>query len=128
VVAAQNAAFRRAGCRVPRQAGCLPQTSSVTVCVADNGSPSLNNTKSFTIAVVPPPRVLSGTFTNGGFKLTWSTYPGKTYRVQFKDDLNTYPWTTLGSDSVAVGSSLSASDADPSSRQRFYRIQQVNPT
>ena len=105
-----------------------PQTNSVTVRVADNGSPSLNNSKSFTIAVVPPPRVLSGTFTNGGFKLTWSTYPGKTYRVQFKDDLNTYPWTTLGSDSVAAGYALSLNDTNPSSRQRFYRVVQVNPT
>ena len=101
----------------------LPQTNLVTVRVADNGSPPLNNTKSFTIAVVPPPRVLSGTFTNGAVQVTWTTYPGKTYRVQYKDDLKASSWTPLGSDSVAAGYVLSVTDSSPSSRQRFYRLQ-----
>ena len=103
-----------------------PQTNSVTVRVADNGSPSLSNTKSFTIAVVPPPRVLSGTNVNGAFQLTSTTYPGRTYRVQYKDDLSASSWTILGSDTVATGYSLSVTDSSPSSRQRFYRVVQVN--
>ncbi|HVM48685.1 MAG TPA: malectin domain-containing carbohydrate-binding protein [Candidatus Acidoferrum sp.] len=103
-----------------------PQTNSVTIRVADNGSPSLSNSKSFTIAVVPPPRVTSGAFTNAAFGLVWSTYPGKTYRVQFKDDLNASTWTTLGADVAAFGYSVSAIDPSPSIGQRYYRIVQLN--
>ena len=103
-----------------------PQTNSVTVRVADNGTPSLNNTKSFTIAVVPPPSISSCSISNSVVNLVWSTYPGKTYRALYKDDLNAPSWTPLGSDFVAPGYSLSSSDPSPSARQRFYRVIQVN--
>ncbi len=103
-----------------------PQTNSATVRVTDNGTPQLNASRTFTIAVVPPPKLASCTFSNSALNLTWSTYPGKTYRLLYKDDLNAPAWTPLGPDSLATGTSLSGSDTNASSQQRFYRVMQVN--
>ena len=103
-----------------------PRTNSVTVRVADNGTPSLSNSKSFTIAVVPPPRIGSAGLTNRNVLLGWSSYPGKTYRVEYKDDLPAATWSALAPDLTASGDSLTVVDSNPSSRQRFYRVVQIN--
>jgi hypothetical protein len=103
-----------------------PQTNSASVRVTDNGVPALSDTKSFTITVVPPPKISSVTMTNGTVNLSWGTFPGKTYRVVYKDDLNITFWTSLGADLPATGNSLSAVDSNPTDRQRFYRIVQIN--
>ncbi len=102
------------------------QTNNVTVRVTDNGTPPLSDTKSFSIIVIPPPRISSVTMTNGSVGLGWEAYPGKTYRVVYKDDLNATNWTTLGANLPAGGNSLSATDNAPSSSQRFYRIIQLD--
>jgi hypothetical protein len=103
-----------------------PQTNTVTVRVADNGTPSLSATNSFKLTVIPPLRVLSATLGTGSVRVRWSSYPGKTYRVEYKNDLNAAAWTTLGPDAVAAGYSLSAFDTNPSPQQRFYRVAQLN--
>ena len=103
-----------------------PQTNPVTVRVTDNGTPQLGASKSFTVAVVPPPKISSCAVSNDAVTFTWSTYPGKTYRVLYRDNLNAPSWTPLGSDSVAPGYSLSASDTNAATPQRFYRVVQVN--
>jgi hypothetical protein len=103
-----------------------PQTNSATVRVTDNGTPALSEAKSFTITVVPPPRLSSTALTNGVMTLTWSTYPGKTYRILYKDDLNAPSWTPAGSDSVAASYLLSGTDTNLLGQQRFYRVMQVN--
>ena len=103
-----------------------PQTNSATVRVADNGSPVLTDSKSFTMAVVPPPRLSAATMTNGVMSLTWSAYPGKSYRILYKNDLGASSWTPVGSDSVAAGYLLSGSDTNVVDQQRFYRVMQVN--
>ena len=64
--------------------------------------------------------------TNNAVSFIWSTYPGKTYRVQYKDDLNATPWTALGFDSIAAGYARFSTDTNAPSRQRFYRVLQVN--
>jgi hypothetical protein len=92
----------------------------------DNGTPGLSDAKPFTITVVPPPRLSEISLTNGVMSLTWSTYPGKTYRVLYKDDLNAPSWTPVGSDSVAAAYLLSGSDTNLVGQQRFYRVMQVN--
>lgn len=103
-----------------------PQTNSATVRVTDSGTPALSNSKSFNIVIVPPPKIASCGLTNSTFGLTWSSYPGKTYRVLYKDDLNAPAWTPLGADAVAADYLLSGSDTNAVSGQRFYRVVQVN--
>ena len=81
----------------------------------------------FTIfPVVPPPRLSSIKMTSSVVSFVWSTYPGKTYRVLYKDALNATSWTALGSDSVAAGYARFSTDTNAPSHQRFFRVLQVN--
>ncbi|MDB6026018.1 MAG: glycoside hydrolase family 16, partial [Verrucomicrobiales bacterium] len=102
------------------------QTNAATVLVIDNGTPPLSNSKTFSIVVVAPPKLSSVLVTNGDVNLTWATYPGKNYKVQFKADLNAPLWTDLGGSSTAGGSTLSVTDIAPADTQRFYRIVQLD--
>jgi Malectin domain/CARDB len=103
-----------------------PQTNSVTVRVTDNGSPVLSNTRTFSIVVVPPPRVSNVASSGGNLNLTWQTFPGKTYRLEYKSNLADPNWIPLGNNITASGSSSSAPDAINGNPQRFYRVVQVD--
>jgi hypothetical protein len=103
-----------------------PFTNSATVRVTDSGSPPLSDAKSFNIIVVPPPLLAPPAATDGNLTLTWQTYPGKSYRVEYKEDLSGTGWSILGSDLTAAGMTLSVSSATTNSPQRFYRIRQLN--
>ena len=103
----------------------IAQTNSATVRVTDDGVPALNDSKAFSLITIPPPRVSSITATNGILNLTWQTYPTKTYRVQFKSDLNDLQWTDLGNDVAAAGYSMQTTNAVPNG-QRYYRIVQID--
>jgi hypothetical protein len=54
--------------------------------------------------------------------LSWPGVPGKTYRVQYKNDLAAGTWSTLGSDLAGMGSPLSISVNVTSTPGRFYQI------
>ena len=60
---------------------------------------------------------------NGGpVTLLWSSAPGKTYRVEYKDDLQS-PWSALPGTVTATSTTTSAQDAaSPPETQRFYRV------
>lgn len=63
----------------------------------------------------------------GGTTLLWSSVPGRTYRVEFKDDLATSGWSSLAEVVFATGSTASALDSFPApSGRRFYRVLLVN--
>ena len=63
---------------------------------------------------------------NGDLLITWSAEAGKTYRLQFKDDLNAPGWTDL-TDILAAGPQASHSIPRGAAPQRFYRIQLRTP-
>src|SRR6185369_1752771 len=75
-------------------AGQAPSSVPITVQVADNGSPVMTDSKTFTVVVALPP---SATITRGGgsVSLTFPTLAGKHYQVQYKDNLNLPSWTPL---------------------------------
>ena len=102
----------------PNQLG----TNIFTMRVTDNGEPDLSNTKSFSILVVAPPSIQSVTTTSGAVTLTWSAIPDRTYRVQFKDDLNESDWDDLAGDITAGAATASKADSSAFVGQRFYRI------
>jgi len=54
--------------------------------------------------------------------LIWNTLPGRTYRVEYKDDLSAPQWSVLGDSIEAMGTSASASEIVSPIRHRFYRI------
>lgn len=64
---------------------------------------------------------------DGSTTLLWSSVPGKTYRLEFKDDLSSSTWSSIGEDIFAIGSTSSRNDPflNPSGR-RFYRVLVVN--
>jgi hypothetical protein len=55
------------------------------------------------------------------FRLTWSATAGRTYRVQFKNNLDDAEWLDLSGDVTASGSTAARTDAISGGR-RFYRI------
>jgi hypothetical protein len=71
--------------------------------------------------ITPTPEILSPEISGENFTLTWNSLAGKTYRVQYKDNLEDTDWTDLLPDVVATGATASKSDAVGNS-QRFYRI------
>ena len=103
----------------------VPSTNQVTVQVADSGTPALTDTETFTlIGLTPAP-----TLTINGHQVTigFQTIAGKTYRVEYKDDLNAAPWQQLnGRDYLAAGPSLTVQDNIGTNPQRFYRIVQLD--
>ncbi len=103
-----------------------PLTNTVTVRVSDNGTPLLSDTKSFNLIVVPPPRFGSVVTSSDDLVLTWQAFPGKRYRVEYKDALSAPAWTPLGPELTASGWVLSVTDTPGASPQRFFRIVQVD--
>ena len=104
-----------------------PSTNVVTVRVTDNGSPTASDAQSFTIVTTSLAafRLTSvSASANGVVTLNWNSQAGRTYRVEFKDDLNVTNWNALP-DQVATGSTLSATNS-PAGAQRYYRVFQVN--
>ena len=65
--------------------------------------------------------VISITAINSGIvTILWHSVPGRTYRVQYKDDLDASPWNDLSGAVTATGSTASKQDNTPASH-RFYR-------
>ena len=63
---------------------------------------------------------------NGDLTVTWSAEAGKTYRVQFQDDLTGSGWTDQA-DVLANGPLASLTIPLGAAPQRFYRIQLRGP-
>ncbi len=107
--------------------GFSPATNAVTIRVTDDGSPPLSDAKTFTIAVVSAPRILSITqAVDGIITLVWQAFPGRTYRVVSTTDLASGSWTALGADVTATGTTATATDDTSGNTQRFYRVIQLN--
>jgi hypothetical protein len=105
-----------------------PGPYGVTVRVTDNGAPALSDTKAFSIVVnsLAAFRLTSiAVAGNGIVTLNWTSQAGKTYHVEYNDDLNSTNWNALG-DQTAGGSTMSATNNPGSSSQRYYRVLQVN--
>jgi len=66
---------------------------------------------------IQPIRVANGTAT-----ITWTTVPGGTYRLQYKDRLDSASWHDLGTDFPATSSTITAMDPNGTAAQRFYRV------
>lgn len=104
-----------------------PGAYPVTVLAADDGQPPRTGSGSFVVRVYPPPRFGSvNSSPGGGLSLSFGTIPGRTYRVEFKDDLNDPAWSALGADVIADGDSLTVSDPAGQGPQRYYRIVILN--
>ncbi|MFN7138591.1 MAG: hypothetical protein ACK4UN_04580, partial [Limisphaerales bacterium] len=100
-------------------------TNTISVRVTDDGVPPLSNAKLFRVIVIPPPALGTMHLGNNNLVLNISTFPGKSYRVQYKDELDEPGWTNLEPDLFAHESILTITNV-LSSQQRFYRILQLD--
>jgi hypothetical protein len=99
-----------------------PSTNAITVRVTDSGAPPLSASRSFTVTVRTPPRASIAVDATGHVTLGFATQVGKTYRVEYNDNLNNANWLPLGAAIMASGVSLTVPDDIGGNSQRFYRI------
>ena len=125
-VGASLTVFNSTNCTVnwPTSDADAGTTNSFTVRVTDNGAPSSNAAKTFSATVLPRPAFQSSSIDGNTLTLAWSAILGKTYRVQWKTNLEDANWNNL-SDVTASGSSASVNDT-LGITQRFYRILALN--
>jgi hypothetical protein len=111
-----------------------PGPYSVTIRATDNGVPPRSSTTTFTIVVVGPgvvapggpPPVIGSVFSIAGqATFTIETTVGRTYRVEYTDDLGSGAWLQLDRDFVAANPYASLTDG-AAAPQRFYRVQQLD--
>jgi hypothetical protein len=70
----------------------------------------------------PTPPEITGLTINGGIvSFSFATTAGRTYRVDYKNDLNAADWIPLGGNRPGTGASLIITDTLGASPQRFYR-------
>jgi hypothetical protein len=104
-----------------------PTTNQITVRVTDNGTPALNDFETFNIVVAGPPRITSITVSPAGVvNLQWTSFAGKTYRVEYKPDFSAPAWLPLGGDTLATGATSSITDNVGGNTRRFYRVRLVD--
>lgn len=84
-----------------------------------------NEAKLSGVEAVPPPPEISGILAGGNVALTWQSYPGKTYRLQYKSDLRAVAWSNVPGDVIGTGNLVTKLDVPPG-MQRFYRVLVVN--
>ena len=111
--------------QVPANAPVQPHL--VTVQVTSSANPPLSATASWTLYVLPALRwdgIVVGP--KGELSLAFSTTPGRTYRIEYKDVIDDPQWVPLGVDLVATGVTMSIPIDPAGSGRRFYRLVQVN--
>jgi len=74
------------------------------------------------LGLPPAPRITAFVMESGRMTLTFSAIPGRSYHVEYKDDLSAPAWTPLGEVRTATGPSLTLRVGLGSDPQRFFRI------
>lgn len=90
--------------------------------VTDNGWPPLSATQSFAVVVQSRPILSPVNYAAGTTSLAWSAIPGRSYRVEFKDDLLAPDWMALEPDVVAGAATAQFTDTKAGPGPRFYRV------
>jgi len=100
-------------------------TNVITVRVTDDGSPALSHTRSFTVVITRGLRVSGISIVSGTVTITWDSTPGRSYRLQRKDNLGD-AWSNVGSLINATGTTTSTTDTVGTNTRRFYSVLQTN--
>jgi len=98
----------------------------VTARVTDNGTPSLSSTRTFTVVVERPEDLKIQLVNTAAGTLTFnlSTIPGKTYQIQYKNDLSEPAWIEWSA-FVASGTASTVTNLLGSESQRFFRVKET---
>ena len=111
------------GAQVPNVSqGLFPDGNTNAVYFFTNWTPRANNR----LGSPPPPQLGPlAVQPNGTISFQVGTIPGRTYTVQYKEQLTAPTWTTLGTDITASGPEIAVTDTIVGSGQRFYRVMLV---
>jgi len=96
-------------------------TNDITVVVADNGSPNLGASRTFTATIMTKPTFQSIVLSNTAVMVTWSAIAGQTYQLETNNKLGPPSWGDCGPSVLANGPTAAASDG-LNSPGRFYRV------
>jgi hypothetical protein len=77
------------------------------------------------LTISPPLNIQSIKVTNSVVTLSWNSISGKTYRVEYKDNLGQSFWSNVTPDITATGSVTSDSIPTGARPGQFYRVQQL---
>jgi len=80
-----------------------------------------NWTPRFPNTLSEPLQITDLSFEGGTLTVTWTAIPGRTYRLEYKNNFDG-PWTPILPEVPAVDITASATDATPPSTHRFYRV------
>ncbi|HKQ36890.1 MAG TPA: lamin tail domain-containing protein [Verrucomicrobiae bacterium] len=102
-------------------------TNAVTVRVTDDGPLALSFATSFDIVVTTGIRIGSITRSSSTeLSISLAAIPGKTYRAEYKDNLEDATWTPIPPGAPAQGSTVSITIPIGPEPHRFFRIVQVD--
>ncbi len=79
------------------------------------------------LVVVPRPTIASVQSTNGIVTISWNSFPGQTYRVQYRNSFADPIWHDVQPDVVATGTFTSFNAPLGNLSQRLYRVILVVP-
>ena len=103
-------------------AGDVNTTNTITVQVADDGTPGLSAAESFVVTVLARPQITNLTLTNGVAAVTWSSIAGQGYRLQQTEVLTPANWQDVGADVAATGNATTQTNTVSGIATRFYRV------
>jgi regulation of enolase protein 1 (concanavalin A-like superfamily) len=103
-----------------------PGTNAITVRVTDSGIPPLSAARVFTVVLRLPPQITIGSPGPGQVALSFDAIVGRTYRVDYKNNLSDETWVPLAAPAPAQGNTVSVQDQLGVNPQRFYRIVQLD--
>jgi len=98
-----------------------PTTNAFTVSVTDHGSPAQTANRSFNIVVQPELRA-DISLNSGSVLISVPATAGRSYRLEFKDDLTSVVWSPTGQEATAQTGSLTFTNSPDGGQQRFYRV------
>ncbi len=87
-----------------------------------DGQSATSGSAILTVLLETPPQLIDIGIVGETIRLRWSAIAGKTYRVQFKDDLSSATWQTAAGQVIATSSIATKTEPLPSGSPRFYRI------
>jgi hypothetical protein len=97
-------------------------TNSITIRATDNGIPTLDSTRSFSVVVVGRPFIERVTLSNNLPVVDWTAISNQSYRLQFTPALENPAWSDIVGDVTAAGPTASQIDPDLVTTNRFYRV------
>ena len=101
-----------------------PGVYTLTTVAEDDGVPVLSVTNSFEVTVnsVPFLEPLLIRQIDNGVIITWNSVVGRSYSLEYKDDLEVADWVILDGALVGTGDAISVTNAPVESGVRVYRV------